>query len=114
MLVPRFALSGRGTLSGAGGITLTLNGPPAWWRYEISTVVVTCPPNAGNRPTAAVYRGAITQATLLGQSRAADAVTFQGAPGDVLLPGDMLIVVIAGALPGGMAVVNCYGEQVPT
>jgi len=115
VLVQRFALTGRGTASGAGTVTVTVNGPPAWWRYDISTVVVTATkPSAGVFPTADVYRGAITQSTLLGQSRSADKVTFEGAPGDSLLPGDSLIVVMAQCLAGSVVVVNVFGEQVPT
>lgn len=113
MLV-RFALTGRATIGAGGTATITVNGPPAWWRYDISTVVISSvPPSAGVFPTADVYRGAVTQSTLLGQSRSADKVTFEGAPGDTLLPGDALIVNMAQCLPGSVAVVNVFGEQVP-
>lgn len=113
MLV-RFALTGRATIGAGGTATVTVNGPPAWWRYDISTVVISStPPSAGVFPTADVYRGAVTQSTLLGQSRSADKVTFEGAPGDTLLPGDALIVLMAQCLPGTTVVVNVFGEQVP-
>jgi hypothetical protein len=110
----RFALTGRATVAAGGTATVTVNGPPAWWRYDISTVVISSsPPSAGVYPQASVYRGAITQSTLLGQSRSADKVTFEGAPGDTLLPGDALIVVMSQCLVGSTVVVNVYGEQVP-
>ena len=110
----RFSLTGRGTVNAGGAVTVTLAGPPAWWRYDLSTVVCSVGlDSAGSRPTAAVYRGYIGQSQLLGTSRSADAVTFDASPGDVLLPGDSLIVVFANAAPGSTAVVNAFGEQVP-
>lgn len=109
----RFQLTGRAVVPAGGAVNVILTGPPAWWRYELSTVVCSVGlVSAAARPTAAVYRGYIGQSQLLGQSRAADAVTFQAAPGDMLLPGDSLIVVFAGCLVGSTAVVNAFGEQV--
>jgi len=110
----RFALAGRATVPASGSVTVTLNGPPAWWRYDLTTVVLTCGLVAPTQhPEADVYRGSIGAANLLGHSRAADNVTFSCQPGDVLIPGDFLIVVFTGALVGSTAVVNAFGEQVP-
>jgi hypothetical protein len=111
----RWSATGRAVVSGSGSATITIAGPPSWWRVELSTVVVSSVrANTTSFPTCAVYRSTVTPSQLLGQSRSADAVTFDAAPGDVLLPGDQLIAVIAGALAGSTATVNAYGTQVPT
>ncbi len=109
----RFSLTGRAVIPASGGVTVSLNGPPAWWRYDLDTVVCTVGRvSTASLPTCNVYRGYIGQSQLLGHSRAADNVTFDAAPGDVLMPGDFLIVVFAGALVGSTAVVNAFGRQV--
>lgn len=113
MLVPRFAVTGRAVAAADGTATVIVNGPPAWWRYDISSVVITSTAARDDTyPTAAVYRGAITTPTLLGQSRSADRVTFAGQFGDVLQPGENLIVVMAFCLAGSTIVCNMFGEQV--
>lgn len=110
----RWSATGRAIASGSGAATVIIAGPPAWWRIDLSTVVVASTrANTTSFPTCAVYRSTITPASLLGQSRSADAVTFDASPGDALLPGDQLIAVLAGVLAGSVVTVNAYGTQVP-
>jgi len=108
----RFSLSGQATVPASGSVTVTLNGPPAWWKYDLTTVVCTVGKNGQTFPECDVYRGWVADSQLLGHSRSADNVTFNAAPGDVLMPGDFLIVIFTAALVGSLAVVNAFGEQV--
>ncbi len=103
-----------GITDATGSITLTIPGPHrpgTRWSISSMTVESERDPAAGF-PTAAVYRSAVIRSALLGSSRSADAVTFDG-QGDWLLPGDQLLVVIEGALPATRATVNLYASEQP-
>jgi len=106
----RYAATASATVTAGGAVTLFLSGPRAWQMIDIGTVVVSSTRPANNTfPSCSVFRGAQTAQNLLGESRAADKVTFSGSVGDVLLPGDQLIVVVTNALPGTIATANLFG-----
>lgn len=107
-----------GTASGLtaadGSITLTIPGPHRiGTRWSISSLTVeSTRAVAAGFPTAAVYRSAVIRSALLGKSRTADAVTFDG-QGDWLLPGDQLLIVIENTEPASRATVNLYAQELP-
>lgn len=104
--------SARGTTDGTGAATLRINGPHRIGsRWELSTVVVRCERDGNTYPLASIYRSAVVPAQLMGESRSADRVTFD-ATGDVLLPGDVLVLVVTGAAPSTSVQVNLYGDEI--
>lgn len=106
------AESGRGTVGVDGSAIVALRGPHRnLSRWSLSSVVVTStPPTGGGYPTARVYRSTVSDATLLGLSRAADRVTFD-ATGDWLHQGDQLIVIVENAEPATAVTVNLYATE---
>ncbi len=105
--------SARATTDGSGDATLRINGPHRiGTRWELSSVVVSCERDGTTYPVASIYRSAVVPAQLMGESRSADRVTFD-AKGDVLLPGDVLVVVVSGASPSTAVQVNLYGDEFP-
>lgn len=108
------AASASGLADAGGAITLTIAGPHrnlSTWR--LGTVVVTSQaPADGPLPTCAVYRSYVATSTLLGESRAADKVSFDAST-DWLAQADSLIVVVAGAEPATRVTVNLFGTEYP-
>lgn len=81
---------------------------------QLSQVVIKSTANAtGALPQGALYRSQVIRSQLLGESRAADKVTFEGFAGDELFHGDQLIVVITGAAPTTTVTVNARGDERP-
>lgn len=101
------------TTDGAGGATLRINGPQRMGLVrELSQVVINSTKTAtGALPTAALYKSQVIRSQLIGESRAADKVTFEGFAGDQLYHGDQLIVVVAGAQPATTVTVNARGVE---
>ncbi len=96
----------------AGDATVIIQGPGPFARYELSSVVVSSTRAGTGYPTATVYRSVISPSNRLGFSRIADADTFDADAGDVLLPGDSLVVVFANVLAGATCTVNAFGNQI--
>lgn len=83
-------------------------------RVQLSQVVIKSTPlGTGPLPQAALYISQIIRSQLIGESRAADKVTFEGFEGDELHQGDTLIVVLTGAAVGTNVTVNARGVELP-
>ncbi len=102
-----------GTSDVLGGCTLRIVGPHRTgdiWRLR--TLVISSTKGSGY-PTAAVYRSAVVPSALLGESRAADKVTFN-ATTDELYPSDQLVIVLANVAPSTVVTANLYATEVAT
>lgn len=105
------AESARGTVDAFGRALLTIRGPHRnGSRWALTSVVLRSTGTSDGRPTAAVYRGTIASDTLLGESRAADSVTFD-ARGDWLHQSDQLLIVVENASPGSTVTANLFASE---
>lgn len=104
--------SATGTTGLDGSALLVIRGPHRnLSRWSLQSLVVTSTrPTAGGYPIARVYRSTVSDATLLGISRAADKVTFD-ALGGWLLQGDQLLVIVDGAEPGQPVHANLFASE---
>lgn len=94
-------------------MTLQIPGPHrTGTRWSINSATIESTRAAIGFPTASLYRSIVAASALIGTSRSADAVTFDG-QGDWLLPGDQLIAVIEGAEPSTRATLNIYASELP-
>lgn len=73
-------------------------------RGTVATATTAC--------TANVYRTAEIPGLLLGTSLLGNADTMTGLPGDELSPGDQLLVICSGLVPGSTYFVNMTGVEV--
>ena len=103
------------TADGSGSATLRVNGPQRMGLVrQLSQVVIkSTAPGTGTLPQAALYKSLVVRAQLIGESRAADKVTFEGFAGDELHHGDSLVVVVTNALAGSTVTVNARGVEHP-
>ncbi len=97
-------------LDGAGGATLTFNGPPPLTRRALSNIVVNCSSSVP-RPNVTIYRSGIARHRRMAFSRLGDDDTFSSDPGDVLETGEPLIIVWAGGLAGARVTANVNGSD---
>lgn len=113
--MPTFESGASASTDGTGGATLRVNGPQRMGLVrELSQVVIKSTANAtGGLPQAALYKSLVIRSALLGESRAADKVTFEGFAGDELHHGEQLIVVVTNATPATTVTVNVRGIERP-
>lgn len=105
MAVRNVRESATGTTDANGAVTLRIEGPHRTGsEWVCRALVLQSVKAAAGYPQAAVYRTDVAPYALLGESRAADKVTFDS--DDVLVPGDTLVIVITGAEPNTSAVAN--------
>ncbi len=110
-----FSQSGSAVASGTGTATVTVRGPHrvgTTWELGQAVLSATVDPAPNTSCEARLYRSFVHPSQLLGTSLGADADTMEGLPGDVLSPGDTLVVVFIGCAPGSTANVNVRGREI--
>lgn len=99
------------TVNGAGAAQLSA-GPQGWGTvWYPSSVVISTTTGAADASTAACYIGSIAAANLQGGQSYAGGGDTIGLSVVSMTPGDLLIVVWAGAAPGDTATMNVIGTQ---
>lgn len=109
-----FADSGSAVVAADGSAIVTVPGPHrVGTTWQLGQAVLSATVFAVSDPCEArLYRSFVHPSQLLGTSVTADADTMEGLPGDILSPGDNLVTVFTGCLPGSTATVNIRGYEI--
>lgn len=107
-----FSAAGSAMADPQGRALVTVRGPHrTGTTWVIGYAALQSTGAAGGSPTAKLYRSFVHDSQLLGTSVVADADTMEGLPGDVLSPGDSLVVVFEALAPGTPAFVSLRGNE---
>jgi hypothetical protein len=99
------------TVNGSGAATLKVGPQGLGVTWYPSSVIISTSTGAADSSTAACYIGAIAAQNLQGGQSYAGGGDTIGLSVVSMSPGDLLIVVWAGAVPGATAVMNVVGTQ---
>lgn len=108
-----YSSAGSGVANAAGRADVWVRGPHrVGTTWELGQAVLSAEADpAADSCEARLYRGFELPTQLVGTSVVADADTMEGLPGDQLAPGDQLLVVFTGLVPGSTARVNIRGRE---
>lgn len=101
----------RAAVNGAGVAQLQVGPQGLGTIWYPSSVVISTTTGAADASTAACYIGSIAAANLQGGQSYAGGGDTIGLSVQSMTPGDLLIVVWAGAVPGAIATMNVIGTQ---
>lgn len=99
------------TVNGAGAATLAVGPQGLGTKWYPSSVIISTTTGAADSSTAACYIGSVALANLQGGQSYAGGGDTIGLSVQQMTPGDLLIVVWAGAVPGAIATMNVVGTQ---
>lgn len=99
------------TVNSGGAATLSVGPQGLGTTWYPSSVIVSTTTGAADASTAACYIGSIAAGNLQGGQSYAGGGDTIGLSVVAMTPGDLLIVVWAGAVPGAIATMNVIGTQ---